>query len=577
MLKQALLGLIVGLLATTIAGFAIQVDGYCYLEGQSNHAGTRVLFEADSPLAITDSTFTDGSGYFSIQLFPGIYDIYFSQGTYLGSAFFDQLTFESITLSEVVLLDASNAEYLSGSISGTLENSMYIVEGDLLVNELDSVSVNPGVRFYFLGDDESSYNFRIEGYLLAVGTETDSITFMPAPDSPGWSGLVFHGANDASRLEYCLITSSNARGINCNDCSPSFVHCDIIGNTDSRYPQSSGGGAGITLNSSHPTISYCNIIGNSSVSYDGGGIKCYYNSSPTLSYCTISNNTTPGVGGGIYIWGPCTIMLDHCSISGNSTEEYGGGAYIGQLVDISIINCTFSNNSAVEHGGAIHCENRSSLMMKNSIVYGNSGDGAVYIEDSFYSSFSISFNDFYDNMGSHLFGTAVPNYFEELVTVNGNDDSCDAYFNIFMDPLFVDPMGGDYHLQAGSPCIDAGDPNSPLDPDGTVVDIGAFYFNQLGIWGGGDDPMPSAFKLMPCYPNPFNPVTTLEFAVPMAARVNLVVYDVMGRNVATLVDGWRDVGSYKVVFDGSRLASGIYFARMQVEDFHQVQKMVLLK
>jgi len=52
--------------------------------------------------------------------------------------------------------------------------------------------------------------------------------------------------------------------------------------------------------------------------------------------------------------------------------------------------------------------------------------------------------------------------------------------NIDADPLFVDPDNGDYHLQEGSPCIDAGDPNSPLDPDGTIADIGAFYFDQTG-------------------------------------------------------------------------------------------------
>ena len=113
--------------------------------------------------------------------------------------------------------------------------------------------------------------------------------------------------------------------------------------------------------------------------------------------------------------------------------------------------------------------------------------------------------------------------------------------------------------------------------------LGDFYL----IKTGSDEPpavpleqdkiIPKTFILHPPYPNPFNPKTTMEFAVPMAARVNLVVYDVMGRKVATLMDGWRDVGTYKSVFDGSGMASGIYFARMQTGDFHQVRKMVLLK
>jgi hypothetical protein len=64
------------------------------------------------------------------------------------------------------------------------------------------------------------------------------------------------------------------------------------------------------------------------------------------------------------------------------------------------------------------------------------------------------------------------------VTTNANEDSCDCYHNIQMNPLFLDAVNGDYHLTDNSPCIDAGDPASPLDPDGTIADMGAFYFDQ---------------------------------------------------------------------------------------------------
>ena len=85
------------------------------------------------------------------------------------------------------------------------------------------------------------------------------------------------------------------------------------------------------------------------------------------------------------------------------------------------------------------------------------------------------------------------------------------------------------------------------------------------------------------YPNPFNPTTTISYQLPENARVSLKVYDVLGREVATLVDGMKEPGTYTATFDGSKLASGMYFARMVVspsdgsKPLVQVKKMLMLK
>ena len=79
------------------------------------------------------------------------------------------------------------------------------------------------------------------------------------------------------------------------------------------------------------------------------------------------------------------------------------------------------------------------------------------------------------------------------------------------------------------------------------------------------------------YPNPFNPTTTLSFTLPSPARVSLSVYDVSGRLVTTLMNGWRDAGSHQVTFDGSGLVSGVYIYRLQAADFSASGKMVLMK
>ncbi len=88
---------------------------------------------------------------------------------------------------------------------------------------------------------------------------------------------------------------------------------------------------------------------------------------------------------------------------------------------------------------------------------------------------------------------------------------------------------------------------------------------------------PREFALHQNYPNPFNPTTKITFSIPQASKVHLTVYDVLGREVMTLVDEHREAGSYEVFFDGKNLSSGIYFYRLKAGDKVKIHKMTLLK
>jgi tetratricopeptide (TPR) repeat protein len=88
---------------------------------------------------------------------------------------------------------------------------------------------------------------------------------------------------------------------------------------------------------------------------------------------------------------------------------------------------------------------------------------------------------------------------------------------------------------------------------------------------------PEKFELSANYPNPFNPSTTIRFAIPEANVVTLKVYDVLGKEVVTLVNEEKSIGFYEVQIDATRLSSGIYFYQMQAGSFHDVKKMLLLK
>ena len=113
------------------------------------------------------------------------------------------------------------------------------------------------------------------------------------------------------------------------------------------------------------------------------------------------------------------------------------------------------------------------------------------------------------------------------------------------------------------------------DPRYTSIPISVSLSNPTGI--PGTRSLPLAFNLCQNYPNPFNPTTTIRYALPSSANVKIAVYDLLGREIATLVNeelsaGWKEVG-----WNGSAFSSGIYFYNLQAGGFAEVKKLMLLK
>ena len=132
-----------------------------------------------------------------------------------------------------------------------------------------------------------------------------------------------------------------------------------------------------------------------------------------------------------------------------------------------------------------------------------------------------------------------------------------------------------------------------MDSDGDFDIVGGAenYFNSesnISWWEQVGDPgafvenpiiaeVPRRFTIHSPYPNPFNPCTVISFELRDASFVELTVYDIAGREVARLVEGWRSAGIHQLTFDGSRLSSGIYFARLQADGFSRTRKLLLIK
>ena len=581
---------------------------------------------------------------------------------------------------------------LSGNLSGTLVDTTYLVTGTITVQNGDSLTIQPGAVLSFYYD----LCFIIMGYLYAVGTEQDSIKFINVTGGSRRGNIIFHSsADDSSRMEYCLINGGyayNGGGIQCYQSSPAFSHCAISGNTASYgsgggiYCYQSGStfsycyinentagyrsGGGIYCDNSNPTIDHCVISGNNA-NYSGGGIYCSY-SNPTINYCAISGNRISDYGGGICC-GNSSPSISHCLINGNSSGD-GGGIYCYQSSSPNINYCTIAGNIADYYGGGIHCYGNSVLTGVNNIIWANSANRYSHV----YGSFVFTYCDIQDG----FVGTG----------------------NINADPLFYATTGDSaYRLTANSPCIDTGDPNSPLDPDSTRADMGAYYYHQrfafimtphnppivipagggsftfdvvlcsrtantviidawaevilanghstgalylranllipasstiareitqyvpgYAPWGGylyvgkigvypdsiidsdtllvfkmrgfngfnhhqgwacygWDDNeeavsiQHSGFGIQSCYPNPFNSSTVISFEMSDAGFVKLAVYDIAGREIITLVEGFYPAGHHQVVFEGTELASGVYFARLEAGGVMNSVKVLLMK
>lgn len=89
--------------------------------------------------------------------------------------------------------------------------------------------------------------------------------------------------------------------------------------------------------------------------------------------------------------------------------------------------------------------------------------------------------------------------------------------------------------------------------------------------------LPQKFVLEQNYPNPFNPSTIIGYSIPKTSNVSLKIYDVLGRNVATLVNKVQEKGSYRVSFDASQLSAGVYYYRLEAGEFSSIKKMLLIK
>ena len=107
--------------------------------------------------------------------------------------------------------------------------------------------------------------------------------------------------------------------------------------------------------------------------------------------------------------------------------------------------------------------------------------------------------------------------------------------------------------------------------------IGTTYYGDIVSVEDDIVTFPNKYFLMQNHPNPFNPVTNISYSLPVSGEMTLIIYNILGEEIARLVDGFQQAGEYNITWNASNFASGIYFYRLGAGNFTETKKMVLLK
>jgi hypothetical protein len=378
-----------------------------------------------------------------------------TEGVFTGTLRIDSTASNGATKAVTLRgVGVSGAVVPAGPIGGTWmkAQSPFVVTGDVFVPIGHSLTIEPGATIKFAGHFSLTVGYR--GTLTARGTQEEGIVFTAVDPQEGWFGLRFVNSEDDDVLQYCTVEYA-------------------------RKPRSSGGG-------------YLNLM--------GGAILCCGSrdvapgfplpSSPKIDHCVIANNEAE-FGGGIMLTDSSDAWVTHCAIVGNSCKTYGGAIFIYGAYGV-IANNVIAHNSGYLSGGIANWY-ALPLIVNNTIVH-NRPNG-LYLEAtemSQWGSVPIVNNILWHNE-MYVEESVWPS--EYIIRFNDIQGGWRGHGNLDVDPLFADPNNWDYHLksQAGrwdpvtgawatddttSPCIDAGDPDSPVAqepiPHGQRLNMGAY-------------------------------------------------------------------------------------------------------
>jgi hypothetical protein len=312
--------------------------------------------------------------------------------------------------------------------------------------------------------------------------------------------------------------------------------------------------------------------------YDGFDIS---SASSTLNRCLAYNCWN----GAYKLWQDQVRLINCIGYDcGSSVAELD---WDGTPGTVTLLNCTF-------YGGVtftVWVENKEdALHMSNCIVAGGDNIGLAF-EQMGVANYRGDYNIFHNANPNRAVAVG---YTDEFTLGQVADGTWTAYsgqdthsLTVNSDAaLFIDPDNFDLHPKSAGPAVDQGtNTGAPSEdyeghprPSGAGVDIGSYEVQMgTGLLPSLNENAPDCLILGQNYPNPFNPYTTIPFSLPKTSFVSLKVFDILGNEVASLVNETRAAGEYSLGWNTLNLAAGIYFLCMQAGEFTETRKLIIQK
>ncbi len=378
----------------------------------------------------------------------------------------------------------------------------------------------------------------------------------------GDNGMNLSGSNDI--IENCSFSENGDTGLQLSGGASNnqIINCDSYFNVDPGQGNADGFAPKLDVGTGNYFYG-CRSWQNSDDGWDGY-MRPSDNITTTLENCWTfmngylkSGSVSTGNGNGFKLGGMDKLtdslrhnmILKRCLAFDNREKGFDQNNNRGSM---TLLNCTgYRNKTNYQISAGI--KSGSILTVKNSLAlgaYGSLASFAVQQTNSWQPPFTVSNADFVSVDTAGVRGPRQP------------DGS-------LPDVTFL-------HLTAGSKLIDAGT-DIGLPFVGSAPDLGAFEVGLVAGVGKDAGTLPDGFTLLQNYPNPFNPGTNLQFAISNVQFVQLSVFDLLGREVAVLVNEQKPAGTYEVSWDGANYPSGVYFYRLVAGNFVETKRMLLVK